>query len=452
MRPTTLAEVAGRCGGTCFGDPDLLVDRFVTDSREVRDGALFLAIRGEKFDGHDFVAGLVDRELKFGTLAERPVGGSGILVDNLITAIAQLGSSHRQTFSGPVIGITGSAGKTTTKELAAAALSPLGKVLKSPGNKNTEYTSPLVWSGLDDHKVAVIELAMRGFGQVLHLAEIHRPNVAVVTNIGTAHIEMVGSREGIAKAKSEIFAFTGPNDTAILWQEDLYLDLLRQKAPRNVLTFGFSVDADARIVGYRPLDWSRSEVLISMGGATHRAELPIVGRHQALNAAAAAASAMVAGVDAADAIERLASATMPPMRMEILRHAGTTYVVDTYNANPTATVAALQTLGELPAEGRKLAVLGSMREMGDYAETGYREVGRALAVSGVDFTLLYGDDIGVIYEEAIRAGLPDSRLDIAHSLEEVRGFIGRVSDGDVVLVKGSRALELERSLPMGVDA
>ncbi|MBV6457181.1 MAG: UDP-N-acetylmuramoyl-tripeptide--D-alanyl-D-alanine ligase [Fimbriimonadaceae bacterium] len=447
MKPISLSEVAQRSGGLAVGECSIF--RFATDSRDVTDGTLFLAIKGNRADGHDFVPKLVDQGIRFATLAERQVPGNAVIVPDLVEAVAKFGSSFRQTFHGPVVGVTGSAGKTTTKEFAAAALSSLGPVLKSPGNKNTEYTSPLVWAEVDEHRAAVMELAMRGPGQIEHLAAVHRPHIAIVTNIGTAHIEMVGSREGIAQAKAEIFAYMEGDGIAVLWKEDLYADTLRRRAPGLVVTFGFEEGADARIVGYRPLDWTHSEVLLQIDGATHRTTLPIVGRHQALNAAAGALAAVVAGARAESAVADLAAADMPPMRMEIGRIGGVTVVLDTYNANPSSTIAALQTLGELPAAGRKLVVLGSMKELGEYNETGHREVGRALAVTAADRAILFGEETEVLRREAIRTGMPESRISVASDIEEVRRFVQEAKDGDVILIKGSRSLELERAVPTG---
>ncbi|HEY0867714.1 MAG TPA: UDP-N-acetylmuramoyl-tripeptide--D-alanyl-D-alanine ligase, partial [Fimbriimonas sp.] len=241
MKPLTLADVAAYVDGTLHhAEPEAEVTGFATDSREVDPGDLFLAIRGANVDGHDF-ARKATNEGAVATLAERDVPGPHILVDDVVQALARLARHYRDSFLGPVVGITGSAGKTTTKEFAAAALSPLGPVLKSEGNRNTEFTSPLVWTELTpDHRAAVIEMGMRGFGQIAHLASFSQPTIGVITNIGYSHGEMVGGREGIAKAKGELLDALPKEGWAVLWQDDPFLESLAMKAPR-LRTFGFAV-------------------------------------------------------------------------------------------------------------------------------------------------------------------------------------------------------------------
>lgn len=443
-----LEELARRLGGTLVGPPGAWATGFATDSSQVRPGDVFLAIRGSRVDGHDFcgealTAGAV------ASLVERPVEGPHILVAHLVDALAQLGRSWRAAFDGPVIGITGSNGKTTTKELTAAALAPLGPVLKSPGNKNTEYTSPLVWAESAGKKVAVIEMAMRGFGQIAHLARIHRPTIAIVTGIGTAHIEKVGSREGIARAKGEILEAMDPDGIAILPLQDDFYSELAERAPGDILTFGFHPDADAEVIAYRALDWQRSVVRWRIGREEVEAELGAVGRHNALNAAAALLAAREVGVSPQKAAHALRQTEWPPMRMEIRESGGVTYVVDTYNASPDSTAAALRAMAELPIKGRRIAVLGEMRELGGFQESGHRMVGRALCESDPDLVYLTGGPTSYIADEAFRAGYTEDRVTASPELDldDVRAFLKRtVRPGDVVLIKASRALGLEQAL------
>lgn len=443
----TLGELARRCGGTLSGDPNSTFDGFAWDSRELRSGNAFLAIRGAQVDGHRFVPAARQAGASV-AIVEEAVEGPHVLVPNLVEALARFGRSLRDEFAGPVVGITGSNGKTSAKEFTAAALSPLGPVVKTAGNQNTEFTSPLVWASAPvGARSAVIEMGMRGFGQIEHLASIARPTIAMITMIGTAHIEMVGSREGIAEAKAEIFHGEPGPEVVLLWQEDDFIGLLRAKAaPRRVLTFGFTPDADAQILGYRPLSWERSEVRVRLNGVTVSASLSTVGRHQALNAAAALLAASVAGVPVREAAAALEGATLPPMRMEIRSMSGATVVLDAYNASPDSTIAAIRTLTELPVAGRRLAVIGEMRELGSFAESGHRLVGRALAEAAIDEVMLVGELARHIEHEAIMTGLPPSRLLRAEGLADVRRFVARLAPGDALLIKGSRALGLEQAL------
>ncbi|MES1227494.1 MAG: UDP-N-acetylmuramoyl-tripeptide--D-alanyl-D-alanine ligase [Armatimonadota bacterium] len=371
-------------------DPDALVTGFATDSRAIEYGNVFLAIRGENVDGHDYVSSVSARE-GFASVVERPESVPRIEVENIVSAIARFGRSIRDEFSGPVVGITGSNGKTSTKELTSAALSCLGPVLKNEGNRNSEYTSPLVWFDKSaDHRAAVIEMGMRGFGQIAHLAEVARPTVGIITCIGTAHMEMVGSREGIAKAKGELLErLVGPS-ISVLWHEDDFLSTLKEYATGPVVTFGFDQGADVRVIGYRALSFDSSEILLDVAGDKVSFELGVLGRHQALNSAAAVAAAVACGCKASDAAAKLVEAVFPPMRMQVVECHGVTLVVDTYNASPDSTVAALRALCEVPCQGRRHAVLGEMRELGSFTESGHRMVGVELAKSSIDTVLLTG--------------------------------------------------------------
>jgi UDP-N-acetylmuramoyl-tripeptide--D-alanyl-D-alanine ligase len=430
-------------GGTLVGD-DAPVIGFATDSNGVVHGDLFLAIRGARVDGHDYVSSAIANGCS-GTLAERSVDGPHILVPDLVQALAKMASGLRDTFSGPVIGVTGSAGKTTTKEFIAAALSPLGDILKTEGNRNTEFTAPLLWAELtSEHRAVVVEMSMRGFGQIAHLANFSRPSTGVVTNIGFSHIEMVGSREGIALAKSELLEALPSDGTAIVWQEDEFLYVLKSKAGgRNLLTFGFGPNSNCRIVSYRPLSWTQCEVVGEIDGQRWSSSLPVVGKHIALNAAAAMAVAYSVGVDVQQAAAGLGNAVLPPMRMQVVELNQAHVLLDTYNASPPSMAAAIQTLADMPVEGSRRAVIGEMRELGDYAEEAHRMVGRSLAGQKLDEVLFVGQSMRWALEEAVSLGIP---MRMANDLDDVRQFLRASKAGDAVLVKGSRALELEKAL------
>lgn len=433
--------------GVKSGAPAGHFSGFSWDSRDVRRGSVFLAIKGSRVDGHDHV----EEALSGGAVAavvERPMAGPCLVVDNLVEALARFALSVREQFSGPVVGVTGSNGKTTTKELVAAALGSLGPVLKSPGNHNTEYTAPLVWASLDCHRACVAEMAMRGFGQIAHLATFTEPTIGIVTMIGTAHIEMVGSRAGIVKAKSELLAALPSGGTGIVWREDEYFEDLARASVAPVRSFGFSQEAECRITGYRPEGMTGGTARIELGGAKVDVSLPAPGRHMALNAAAALLAADSAGVDLHEASEGIARAELPPMRMQKVALPLGTALLDTYNASPDSTVAAIKTFDELPLGGRRLAVLGEMLELGEFSESGHRMVGRALAESRIDRALLVGEPMTHALDEARRAGFPDDRIDHVYviDLNQIKSFVASMQDGDTVLIKGSRALGLERAL------
>ena len=444
-----LGEVARRMKGRLKdAGPVTTVTGFATDSRDVEYGNVFLAIRGENVDGHDYVSGVVGRQ-GVASVVERPEAVPRIEVENVVAALARFGRSIREEFKWPVVGITGSNGKTSTKELAYAALGCIGPVLKNEGNRNSEYTSPLVWfDKTDAYRSAVIEMGMRGFGQIAHLADVAEPTVGVVTNIGTAHLEMVGSREGIAKAKGELLERLVGSAISVLWHEDDYLDKLREYAAGPVMTFGFDHGADVRVVGYKALNYEKSQVLLDVFGERVEFELGVLGRHQALNAAAAVTAAVACGCAPGAAAAGLSQAVFPPMRMQIVDCGGVTLVVDTYNASPDSTVAALRAVCEVPCDGRRFAVLGEMRELGSFAESGHRMVGKELAQSSIDRVLLTGGPTQWIGEEAGARGYPPDRIlnDSDFDIQHVEAFLRTLKPGDVALVKGSRALGLERAV------
>lgn len=451
MNPIAVETFAQIVGGEPHGfAAGAAICGFATDNREVRPGDLFLAIKGARVDGHDFVADAMMRGA-VGALAERPVEGPYILVPNLVEALANLGRHFRAQFNGPVVGVTGSAGKTTAKEFIAAALSPLGPILKTPGNKNTEYTSPLVWAelGLGVTKAVVVEMSMRGFGQIRHLAEISQPTIGVVMNVGYSHMSEVGSREGIAQAKAELLDGLPKDGHAILWADDEYLGSLIAHCRCPVVTFGFNGNADCHISSYQAVSWTESRISGSFLGERFEATLPSVGRHIALGAAAAIAVAGSAGVPPAQAALALAKAEIPHMRMEVVDFHGAKLLLDTYNAAPPSMLAAIETFTELLCDGKRFAVIGEMRELGPYSEEAHRELGRVLASSGIDEVIFYSGDTALSAEEARMRGMV---VHEAQSLADVATFLDRISPGDAVLVKGSRSLELERAVAIAEQA
>lgn len=452
MKPVPVSEFARQCGGHVSDlDANECILGFALDSREVSPGDLFLAIKGERSDGHDFLADVFQRGA-VAALVEKPKPGPTILVQDLVEALAQFGRARRDQFSGVVIGVTGSNGKTTTKELTAAALTPLGEVLKSPANKNTEYTSPLVWAEAEDQASAVIEMAMRGSSQIAHLASIAKPSIGIVTVIGTAHIEKVGNREGIMKAKAELLEALPTNGTGIVWREDDFWSELNELCSAKVRSFGFSQEAECRITGYRTLDWDSCVVRLQLDGQTVEAKLPTIGRHQAQNAAASVLAAHTAGVGVQQAADCLSLATLPPMRLQTVELNGAKILLDTYNASPDSTVAALVALSEVPCKGQRFAVLGEMKELGDFTESGHRMVGKALVGSSIEKVFLTGGPTSFIADEAMMAGFPSAQLvsDRELNISHVRDFLRGLKEGDVVLIKGSRALGLEAALE-GLD-
>lgn len=457
MNPILLSELASRFGGVLAGG-DAAVTHFATDSREVVPGSFFVAIAGDRVDGHNFVDDVIAKGA-VGSLVERPVHGPHILVSNVVEALAQMGRSYRREFPGPVVGVTGSAGKTTTKEMVAEALSPLGAVLATVGNRNTEFTAPLLWpeSNTGEYRSAVIEMGMRGFGQIAHLASFSQPQIGIITNIGWSHLELVQNRQGIATSKAELFQSLPSDGLAIAPHEDDFVDFLREQAPCSVETFGFSEGATARVFDYEPLPGWRSRARVSVGSETVAVEFP-GGRHLALNAAAALLAARRAGVPLNAAAEALRHMKMPPMRNDVYKFGEQVWVLDMYNSAPNSAKSSLEMVYERAGERPVVAVLGEMRELGEESLEKHRQLGRLCAALGV--SVLIGID-----SEATRSNPSADRparamVEAATGIEaryatdhaEVRQLLESIPANAIVLVKGSRAVALERVVPDGVMA
>jgi UDP-N-acetylmuramoyl-tripeptide--D-alanyl-D-alanine ligase len=341
-----------------------------------------------------------------------------------------------------VIGITGSAGKTTTKELLATALSIEGRALATVGSLNNETGVPLTLLRLRlFHDHAVIEMGMRGLGQIDYLTDIAEPDVGVVVNAGIAHVGVVGSVEAIAQGKAEIFGNLPEPGCAVHPAGDARLAEFAKQAPR-VLTFGEEEAADVRLTGYRPRGTSGAELDITFDGATHTVLLPMFGKHNALNACCAVAAAIGAGVEAAPAIARLAHARPPAMRGEVTDIAQRHVIVDCYNSNPAAVEAALQTLGELTPRGaRALAVLGDMLELGDEAAEAHQNAGRSAAQRGMRVVALGEFAPNVVAGAKQAGGEADSAPDPGAAAELI---MRHTEPGDWIVVKASRGMKLER--------
>jgi UDP-N-acetylmuramoyl-tripeptide--D-alanyl-D-alanine ligase len=438
MTPISISDFAAIVQGAPNSLPsasDPRIQGFATDSRAVKPGDLFLAIKGAKVDGHDFAEMVVENGA-VAVLAEKPVNAPHILVDNLVGALARFGSHYRDTFRGPVVGITGSAGKTTTKEFLAAALAPLGDILKTEGNRNTEFTAPLLWADLTaDTKAVVVEMAMRGAGQIAHLASFSKPTVGLITNVGWSHVSEVGSREGIAKAKGELLAALPEDGVAVLPQDDEFLPVLAEVANgRQVYTFGLSGESDCRVIAIRSEGWDGTTIDGFFADIPWQARIPYLGKHLGPNVAGAICTAAALGLAPQEAADAMSDAEIPPMRMQVIERNGVKILLDAYNASPASMMGALQTFMELPVEGNRCLILGQMNELGDESVRAHRELGDYVKTLGLDQLATYGP---------LASGYGS---DPVPSIDALRLMLNNLQPGDAVLIKGSRSLELEKVL------
>jgi UDP-N-acetylmuramoyl-tripeptide--D-alanyl-D-alanine ligase len=453
--------------GRLHGDGDRVVQRVSTDSRKVEPGDLFFALSGENFDGHTYIADAL-RKGAVGAVAQegrvpRDAAGAGPILEvrDPLLALGDLAAWHRNRFQVLLVGVTGSVGKTTTKDLVGSILSQQWTTLKSPGNLNAEIGLPLTLLELTGkHQAVVVEMAMRGSGQIRYLARIARPNVAVITNIGLSHLELLGSQEAIAEAKSEILDYLPVGGAAVLNADDPFFQLLKERVPpgAGVLTFGMEKAGPEGVIGQylgpgakpgvksaHPAEGTRFTVRGARERSVRWGWMPLLGRHNMINAIAAAAAGLAMGVSWPRVIRGLGEAEISGMRMTVHRlRDGTVLLDDAYNASsPEAMVGALDVLREQPGL-RKIAVLGSMLELGSASEDAHRQVGEAAAAVAPSFLVTVGEEARLIAESAAAAGFPaDSIAACADNDEALARLLPRRRSGDVILVKGSRGMAME---------
>lgn len=452
----TLEDVARAVRGRLLAaTEDVAFAGVSVDSRTTAPGELFFALPGEKFDGHRFVAAAFARgavaavvdmaRLPAGFQPTRPL----IAVQDVLLALGDLAARFRKARSPRAVGITGSVGKTTTKDLTASVLGQKYQVLGNPGNFNNEIGVPLTLLQLrPEHEVLVVEMAMRGREQIRYLAKLAAPKYGLITNIGVSHLELLGSQEAIADAKAELLEELPPDGVGILNRDDPFFPRLKERAP-SVVTFGRDPESDVSgevVEDHRdPVEvrlrlWSKAFEI-----APFEATIRSPGRHQLSNALAAATVGFCLEVSPEQIAAGLAAATVSHWRMEVLETpSGVIVLNDAYNASPQSMAVALETLADHPSSGRRIAVLGDMRELGPLAEDMHREVGRRAVECGVARLITVGSLGREIAAGAAVAEMPDEWIFTCASNAEASDHLRAHSrPGDVVLVKGSRALQME---------
>lgn len=452
MIPLTLEQVAAVVGGdTVGGSAGAPVGSVVIDSRAVEPGALFVALPGDHVDGHDFVA----HAMSAGAVGALVASSHGeqldpslplVVVDDPADALLGLGAWVRDTVDPTVVGITGSNGKTTTKDLLAAACRDLPTVANT-GSYNNELGVPLTCCRLRHHdEVLVCELGMRGKGHIAELAALVRPAVAIVTSVAAVHLELLGTIEAIADAKAELVEALPHDGVAILAFDDPRVRAMADRTDARVVRFGRAADADWRAVDITLDADARARFTADTPHGAVEVYLPVPGLHNVGNALAALAAAAEVGVALPAAVAGLEQANVSPWRLQWQTMAGVRVLNDVYNANPTSVLAALRTLSALPGAGRRFAVLGTMAEIGATSADAHRDVGRVAAALDLDGLVTIGDDaadIGVAADQAApsAAGLRVAVGDVDAAAE---WLAATVRPGDVVLVKASRSAGLER--------
>ena len=440
MNRLTLAEIAELTGGRLVGDGHGSVTGAEVDSRKVGPGVLFAAFDGEHVDGHHYVAGALAAGAA-GALVSRVVEADGplVVVDDVLAALSTLATHQVQVARPAVIGITGSQGKTSVKDLLAHILTGVGPTIAPVGSFNNELGVPLTVLRSDEQtEFLVVEMGARGIGHIAHLCAITPPTVGVVLNVGTAHVGEFGSPEAIAVAKGELVEALGPDGVAVLNADDPRVAAMASRTSARILTFGER--GDVRVSGLRLDDRGEPRFTLSHDDESFAVHVPQVGRHVAFNAAAAAAAAIGAGVRLEVVVDRLATAVAgSPMRMQRnYRADGVLVINDAYNANPESMTAALEAVAELPA-GRRVAVLGQMLELGELSAQAHHDVGVLAASLGFDRVIAVGQGAAQIAEGAGQVGESVADVDVA-----VGTLSAWLMGSDVVIVKASRGCRLER--------
>ncbi|MCS7236306.1 MAG: UDP-N-acetylmuramoyl-tripeptide--D-alanyl-D-alanine ligase [Armatimonadota bacterium] len=444
----TAEEIATVTGGRVVrGDPATRVSSVSTDSRSCQPGALFVALQGARRDGHDFV-GEAQRRGAAAALVCRPVdaGLAQVQVSDTRRSLLPLASAWRARFAADVVGVTGSVGKSTTVQMVAAVLRARYPTWASRPEWNAELGVPLTVFGLArEHRYLVVELAMRGLGQIAELCRVVRPSIGVVTRVGPVHTEQLGSVEAVAKAKAELVQALPADGVAVLNGDDPRVRGMAPHTAARVVLYGTAGDCAVRAEGVQ-VSPDGVRFLVRAGKTRVQGFLPVPSTQLVANALAAFAVGLEAGVPLEEAAEALRGFQMPPMRLQVLQLPGEVVVVnDAYNASPLSVEAALEAVRPLRAGRRLVAVLGEMRELGQLHELAHREVGRLCAREGVDVLVVVGEGARELAAAALEAGLPPQQVRwVADAGQAAQQVLRQLQPGDVVLVKGSRAVALER--------
>ncbi len=450
MIPLSLAEIAAAVDGTVSAEADVRVGHVVADSRLVSAGDLFVAIPGDRVDGYDFipaaaqagaVAALATRPAELPTVVVAdPVAALGVLARHVVAQLADL----------TVVAVTGSSGKTSTKDLLGAVLAGRGDVVAPAGSMNTEVGLPLTALKCDaTTRTLVAEMGARGVGHIAYLCGITPPDIGVILNVGTAHLGEFGSREVIAAAKGELIEALPAEGTAILNADDPIVAAMAPRTAAQVLTFGTAATADMRIDTLRLDDLARPSFTLTFRGEAAPVTLQVSGEHNAANAAAAALAGCAAGLTLTTVAQSLSSATAASRwRMEISTTPdGVIVVNDAYNANPDSMAGALKTLAELGRrhQGRTIAVLGEMKELGDESIRAHDDIGRLAVRLNIGQVIAVGEGARPIQLAAAHEGSWNGEAVFAADIDEAMAALDAlVEPGDIVLVKASRGVALER--------
>src|SRR5580698_1585890 len=444
-----LFRVAEFVSGAGEFDPNAVAQGYSIDSRTLQPGELFFAVKGERMDGHDFVdqaleKGAVAAIIRKDQLARYADKDRLVVVDDTLSALQTLASAVRRLWGKPLIGVTGSTGKTTTKESIAHVLSTRFRVLKSEGNFNNHFGLPLMLLKIEpEHDLAVIEMGMSHAGEIAALAKIAQPEIGVVTNVAPVHLEFFDSVASIARAKYELIEALPAGGTAILNGDDEYVSQFGRDFRGKVVLYGLRASADVRAENIQPQGSEGSTFDIVVGGCRERAVLHLVGTHNISNSLAAVAAGLNRGLSPSEAVAALATLAPADKRGQVVKLGNITVINDCYNCNPKALEAMVDSLAAMPAK-RRIVVVGEMLELGPAGKDLHRQSGEDIANKKIDLLLGVRGEAQKMVEAASEAGM---RAEFVATPEEAGAWLARETrDGDLVLLKASRGVKLERAL------
>jgi UDP-N-acetylmuramoyl-tripeptide--D-alanyl-D-alanine ligase len=452
MDPRTFEQIAALVGGKLRGVGAGKVTKVVTDSRLIRAGEFFVALRGEHFDGHAFLPAVKEAAAAGALVSDVNVDLNGftqIEVPETLAALQRLAQAYRNELRLKAIGVTGSSGKTSTKEMIASVLGERFSVLKTIGNYNNHIGLPLTVLGASSaDDFGVFEMGMNHAGELAPLCEIARPDASVITNIGTAHIGHLETREAIATEKAVVAEVISAEGFVVLNANDDFTDWIAARCKARVIRAGLNRgDVHARNIDQC---FKGASFTLAHGARTTQVSLPVHGEHMVTNACLAAAVGLEFGLTLEECAAGLAKTTIPGNRLKIQNLGPLVVINDAYNANPDSMVAALKTATQFTVKGRRVAALGRMGELGKESEAAHRRVGRAVAEFEFDYLVTVGDEARLIAEAASSAGLKSANRADTHE-QAIEALLDYLEPGDLLLVKGSLSSAMDRVV-QGLEA
>ena len=447
----TLEEISSAVGGVLNGPGSQKVTGYSIDSRTLQPGALFFAVKGPRFDGHDFVQQVFQKNAAAAVVEERTAtySGSTIRVKSTVEALQTLATEVRRRWGKPIIGITGSAGKTTTKEMVAAVLGKKFTVLRSMGNLNNEFGLPLCLLRVERYQnIGVLEMGMSAKGEIRKLASIAEPNEGVVTNVNPVHLEFFKSVDEIAEAKAELLEGLHDPKVGYLNNDDSRVRAMSRKFSGKIITYGIKSVAAFKVQQIQDLGLDGTAFTVHHDRRDLQFVLPLLGQHNVANALAAIAVGATHDVSWEQIREALAEMKPEKMRGQVVKfREGFAVIDDSYNSNPRALSEMIRFMGKLQGFQRKILVAGEMLELGPEGSEMHRNCGREAAKAGFETIIAVQGQAAEILEGAFEAGMDRSRLKFGRDAVETGDILARtVRKGDVVLIKGSRGVKLEQAL------